>query len=44
MAVDERDVGLGVLQLLGRADAGEAAAEHEHLWASVLHDPANSSS
>ena len=28
--VDDHDVGVALLQLLGRADPGEAAAEHEH--------------
>ncbi len=29
MPVDEDDLGVGVLELLGRADAGEAAADDE---------------
>jgi hypothetical protein len=39
VAVDEHHLGVGVLELLRGADAGEAAAENEDAWAGGRHQP-----
>jgi hypothetical protein len=44
VAVDHDDLGLSILQLLRRADAGEASAEDEHSRTRARHQPLNLSS
>jgi hypothetical protein len=37
VAVDEYDLGVSVLELLGRADSGEASAEDQDAWTLRAH-------
>ena len=37
VAVDEHDLGVSVLELLGRADPGEASAEDQDAWTLRAH-------